>query len=301
MSCRPGKGGRGCLAGVAGALALVAQVTASEGKSMESEAELAVTPAFAAALADARSADPAIHARLVAQLGRRQSLAELDSPADLAEAGRRGLHADRVVDALAQNPSPSARAAFLSVLDSRVYVSEDARVDGLIRASVHLRPAPPALVRFWNRCSRPGDGFTPLTMASLVGNGSPPALKLFERKLLDTSHDVNAKTGWLRSSVPNHRNDPGLLGTCERLLRSTLPLRLRAELVDLLFDDRVPAWLLPALARSYSPPPLESASRPALVELVAVGDLALAKVKLREEQRAIVKAKVAKAKALLGS
>jgi hypothetical protein len=52
-------------------------------------------------------------------------------------------------------------------------------------------------------------------------------------------------------------------------------------------------------ATAYAPPPLESASRETLGQLLAVGEVALAKAQLTGEQVDMVKARLAKARTLL--
>ncbi len=244
------------------------------------------SPVLLAALDDARSDAPARHASLLAKLQTRSFLETVDTPADYADAARRGLHVAQIVDALALNPAPSAQRDFRALTASRTFLAHDERVIALIKSSVNVRPAPPELVRFWDRYSRPNDGFTPTTIGVLVDNGSEPALRLLEQKLADPRHGNDDKLGWMRTDILRHRNDLTLLQTSARLLKDHLPSRLRPALVEVLFDYRPGEWFKPGAG--VSPPQLTSASAAARVELRKVGQLALRIVALNADQKAAV-------------
>jgi hypothetical protein len=243
--------------------------------------------ALLAALADARSSERTRHDRLLERLQTRSFLETLDSPADYAQASRLRLHVGQVVDALAHNPAPGAQHAFLTLTTNSVFLANDERVIALVLASVKVRPAPPALVAFWNRRSRPNGGFTATTITALVDNGSEPALALLEEKMVDPAHGDDDKVSWMRTDILRHRNDLPLLQVCERLLKGTkLRKNLRPLLVEALFDYRPGEWFKPA--SSYSAPRLESASPEALAQLRRIADLALETVALSPTQQAAV-------------
>ncbi len=234
----------------------------------------------------ARSDEPARHADLLKQLESPEVLDGLDSEEDYANSAKFRLRVQQVLEALARNPAPTARSTFLALTRSEAFTAHDERIMSLVRASVSICPAPPALVAFWDTYSQPEDGFTPSTITVLIDNGSPPALDLFERKMADPTHEDDDKTAWMRTRVLSHRNDVALLLACERLLQRGLPEHLRPLLVDVLFDYRPGEWFRPA--SSVSAPPLESASPEALDHLLKIGVLALTKVRLSEEQRSVV-------------
>jgi len=246
-------------------------------------------------LAAARSNEPERHAEVAKQLRTSSVLEALDSKADYVNAAKFRLRVAQVVEALARNTTPSAHEAFLSLTANDVFLAEDERTMSLVRASVHIRPAPPALVAFWDRHSQPEDGFSPTTITTLIDNGSPPALALFEKKMLDPAHEDNDKVAWMRTRILSHRNDVALLETCERLLRA-LPEHLRPLLVEVLFDYRPGEWFRPATGASA--PPLESASRPALELLIRIGTAALTSAPLTAEQRAAVELRLQEARKL---
>jgi hypothetical protein len=252
--------------------------------------------ALAAAMADAASGDPARHQRLRDQLETPAFLQALDSPADYRLAAKLRLHVDKVVVALAKNDAPSARAAFVALTSNATYLAHDERVIGLILASVNVRPAPPELVRFWDRRSRPDDGFTPTTIAALTSNGSPEAIALLERKLVDPAQPAGDKVSWMRSDLLEHRNDLPLLQGCERLLSGKLQRKLRPSLVEVLFDYRPQDWFRPA--STHSAPSLSQASADARAQLRKVAALALKSVALSATQRAAVVRRVQELDAL---
>ena len=247
-------------------------------------------------LADARSDEPSRHADLARQLQAPEVLEVLDSRADYVNAAKFRLRVAQVAEALAKNPAASARDAFLALTGSDFFVANDERTMSLVRASVSLRPAPPALVTFWDRRSQPDDGFTPTTITVLIENGSRPALELFERKMADPVHEDDDKIAWMRTRVLGHRNDVALLETCHRLMQGKLPERLQPLLVEVLFDYRPAEWFRPT--SSASAPPLESASRDALDRLLEIGVVALTMVRLSDEQRSVVKLRLQDAEKL---
>jgi hypothetical protein len=242
------------------------------------------------ALSAARSDDATAHAELLARLETQDELDRLDSEADYVEAAKFRLRVAQVVEALARNPAPSARAAFVALTANPLFLAHDERTIALIRASAHVRPAPPELVAFWDRHCQPDDGFTPTTITALVANGSPGAVALLESKLRDPAHEDQEKVSWMRTDILSHRNDVPLLQACERLLSGGLTEHLRPELVDALFDYRPGEWFKPA--SSYSAPPLETASRAALEQVIRTGVAALTMVRLTDEQRRVVQDRI---------
>jgi len=238
------------------------------------------------ALALAGSAEPADHARLLAQLRSKRFLARLDSEDDYRQASRAGLRLQRVLSALAGNPAASARKTLLALARHPGFLADEERRFALLRASEPVRPAPPRLVAFWDAHSRVGDMYTPTTVDILVGNGSEAALRLFERKLLDSARRQDEKIAWLRTTVLTHRNDLALLRACERMLRGKLPKPLRPFLIEALFDYRPGEWYRPA--SHHAAPPLGEASPEALAVLQSIGERALATVRLTPAQRQVV-------------
>jgi hypothetical protein len=196
------------------------------------------------------------------------------------------LRLRHIMDQLENNQAPVARETILALINSPGYLKSGGRIDLLIQASAVVRPATPDLVAFWDKYCQPEDGFTPLTIEALTENGSKPALELLERKFTDPAHENDFKQSWMRSSILTHRNDTGLLQTCERMLAGGMPEELRGDLVDVLFDYKPGEWYRPAV--SYNPPGLSSYTSSARAQMRRLGDYATQNLKLtRQQQEAI--------------
>jgi hypothetical protein len=246
--------------------------------------------ALQAALAEARSELPSAHHHLLAELQDLEVLDLLDSAAEYEMAAKFRLRVAQVLDALAQNPAPTARHVIVELTASDEFLAHDERILALLRASAFVRPPPIPLRDFWDRHSQPDDGFTPTTIAVLVKNGDASALALLEEKLADPAHSEDEKLAWMRTQMLSHRNDVALLVACRRMLEVSLPVPLRPALVEAIFDYRPDEWYLPAA--SFSAPRLSSASPEALVELEAVGRMVLVKLELTQAQREVVQARL---------
>ncbi|MEJ7712146.1 MAG: hypothetical protein WKF84_20370 [Pyrinomonadaceae bacterium] len=142
-----------------------------------------------AALALARGQQPTDHDALLKHLRTQSFLSRLDSKDDYAAAAGKRLRISRVLEALGKNSSPSAHQTIVDLAQDRVFLEEDERVVALIESSTEVRPPPPELVRFWDAHSQPDDGFTPVTITTLVDNGTAPALGLLEKKMGDSRHE----------------------------------------------------------------------------------------------------------------
>jgi hypothetical protein len=253
--------------------------------------------ALLSALVDAaRGEQAARHRDVATELVTPAVLERLDSAEDYANAAQFRLRVSQVVDALAKNPAASARDAFLSVAENATFNEHEERTLALVRASVHLRPAPSRLVAFWDRHCQPEDGFTPTTITVLVDNGSQPALELFARKMEDPAHADDDKIAWMRTRVLPHRNDAALLQVCERLLVGAMPEPLLSLLVDVLFDYRPEDWFRPTT--DVTVPALDAATPEALDAVIKVAIVALTMVALTAEQRLIVKERMGDAERL---
>jgi hypothetical protein len=241
-------------------------------------------------LAAARSDDASSHAQVLQQLQDAKALDTLDSEQDYVNAAAFRLRVAQVTEALAKNPAPSATQSFLALTKSELFMAHDERIIALVRNSVHIRPAPPRLIEFLDQYSQPEDGFTPTTITCLLDNGSPPAVELFKRKMVDPSHEDNDKIAWMRTRVLPHRNDLPLLVACEQLLQGELVEHLQPPLVDVLFDYQPANWFRPS--STASPPLLQTASNEALDQLSKTAATALTMVRLTPEQRHVVKSRM---------
>ncbi len=242
-------------------------------------------PGLAAALALARSARAEDQAALLKSLDQEEYLSRLEP---LPDAVRRQLPLTglaEVTRALAANRSPAARRTLLGLTGARTFLTSDRRAALLIGALAALRPPPAEVLRFWDERSAPEAIGAPFVIDALCENGTAPAVRLLEAKLIDPRQDPDARRGWILGAVLRHRNDLALLRGCSRLIVS-LPAALRPVLVDALFDYRR-EWY-----RSDAPPvPPERrlASPAARQELRRIGTQALAKVRLSEAQKRAVR------------
>ncbi|MHC4416896.1 MAG: hypothetical protein ACYS0G_16640 [Planctomycetota bacterium] len=239
-----------------------------------------------AALPLARSAEAADHERLLAHLTSAGFLKRLDTEEEYDAAASQRLKISRLVEALGHNDAPSARATLVALSENPTFLDDEERIDILIQNTVEVRPAPPTLVKFWADHCRPDDGYTPLTVATLVENGTEDALRLLERTLADPAHQHEEKIAWMRTDILEHRNDVALLESCERMLRTSLPANLRPQLVEVLFDYKPAVWYRPAVVST--PPSRREASPEARERLRTIGRLALDNVELTDEQRKAV-------------
>jgi len=244
------------------------------------------------AIGAARSDDPRQHADLLRRLQDGAFLGDLDSEAEYQLASKFRLRVAQVLDALASNTAPSAQHTFIALTSDEVFLAHDERIIVLIRVSANVRPAPPQLVAFWDRYSQPEDGFAPTTITALVANGTSPAMALLERKLVDAAHEDEEKISWMRTDILSHRNDVVLLHMADRLLIDGLPESLRPFLIEALFDYRPDEWFKPA--KSYSAPPIESASNESLDVLRRIGTRALTSAQLTDAQRFAVEGRLAR-------
>jgi hypothetical protein len=147
----------------------------------------------------------------------------------------------------------------LHLAGSREFLAHDARTRFLIEYSRAIRPAPEELVRFWDAHFQPDDGFSNSTAATLVANGTEPALHLLETKLADSRFEHEDKLAWIRTEIYAHRNDVPLLLWCERELAGrALGDDLKLALAEVLFDPKPQQWFPPASV--VIPPPLDQLS-----------------------------------------
>ncbi len=243
--------------------------------------------AAAASLLESPEAED--RARLLGFLSRAEFLNRLDSPADY-QRGAKYLRIARLIKAMRNSAHPATRGLLVELMQQREFIAEATRVELLIWASVVLRPAPPAVVQFWDDHCRPDDCFAALVAKALADNGSPPAVELLERKLAAPEFEDDERIWWMRTAILTHRRDVPILKACARLLEGPLPPALKPELVAVLFDYRPSQWHGPD--GMYPPPPETRAGAESRQILMDIGEHALAGVELDPRLRQIVRAKV---------
>jgi hypothetical protein len=234
----------------------------------------------------AQSSRPADHNELRKWLSSAKFLARLDGPESYQGAPEK-LRLSEVLRELGANRSPSAGAVLIALTQAPGFLAEPMRVELLIRACITLRPAPSAVVHFWDRHWLRDDGYSYVTAVAVCENGSAPALALLEKKMADASHGDDDKRVWMVTGIMMHRNEEATLDSCERLLRIGLPRRLRPMLVEALFDYRPTEWFRPATV--LVPPSRKLASVAARERLRRIGEFALQSVRLSAQQQQVVR------------
>lgn len=180
--------------------------------------------------------------------------------------GRRCL-LPAVLRALAENSL--GQFTFVGLIQAKAWNDDGDLTDELLRATGALESAPADVVAFWNKYSKPEDGYINLTTMALLENGAPEALELFEGLIKDPKHDVETRRAWLHGTFIERRHDEALLAMVQRLLASKLPAKLVTGLGEAVFDYRQ-RWYgtcpgpKPPAAAKYTP-----AAR-ALVKQIAV-------------------------------
>jgi hypothetical protein len=209
-------------------------------------------------------------------------LGKLDSEEEYEYFVAKRLRVGRILTALSKNEAPGARETIKSLTQNPMFLEEPARVEYLLEATVPFRLPSPDIVRFWQEQSATEEGYATSVVEAVVKNGSPEALRVFEKIMADPVHDEEDKIAWMRSDVLEHRDDLPLLQSCERMLTGDLPEELRQRLIEVLFDYRPGEWFRPAF--SYAPPDRDQASPEVKAQLVKLGEIAL-KLPLRKELR----------------
>lgn len=201
------------------------------------------------------------------------------------------LRLSQVIRPLAENPAPRARALLVGLTTSKEFPTHLLRVQLLIRALAHVRPAEPEVIGFWDRFSAKDSPLAHDVVEAIAINQSAPALRLLEQKFSDPSHPETLKKAWLRQIVLPRRNDVPLLESCERMLTLDLPVAIRICLVEVLFDYRSD-WYV---GDDPPHPPLPATASPQSRQIRArIGALALQQPWLDSEHRTMVRKALAK-------
>lgn len=237
---------------------------------------------LAAARALAQSRDPQDHAGLRAALGDTDFLEALETK-DEDNEFEEPLAVELVLEDLANNEAPESHALIASLTQNPTFTRDAQRVEALIKACASVRPAPPEVIAFWDKFCKELDGFTPVTIRAILDNASDPALELFERKMVGDEHGDIYKLGWIYNAIVPRRNDLAILQSCQRLLTGNLAAELKPALVDGLFDYRPREWYHPE--RIVEPADRAQASPPARDELRNIGEHALRRIQLTDEQK----------------
>lgn len=212
-------------------------------------------------------------------------LARLDSPTDY-QGTYHQLRLSQVVRRLAENPATRAHRILVALTTSKEFPTHLLRVQLLVRALAHVRPAEPDVIAFWDRFSAKDSPLAHDVVEALCINQSAPALRLLEQKFIDPGHPETSKTAWLRQIILPRRTAVPLLESSERLLTLDLPAAIRVCLVEVLFDYRTD-WYVGD--DPPHPPAAESASPKSTQIRARIGARALRQPWLDTEHRAVVR------------
>jgi hypothetical protein len=238
-----------------------------------------------AAIAVAAGESPEEHRLLLRKLSSGEFLGFLDPP-EHYDGTWTDLRLGRVVDTLAENRCPSTDEVLVGLIGAADFQTHVLRMQILLRALAVVRPSPPQAIAYWDRLGDPQSPIVGDVIEALCINQSPPALDLLERKFADPAQDRDARILWMREFILVRRNDEPLLSCCERMMTKSLPVDLRPELVDVLFDYKPDKWFMPEAPPK--PPSRELASENALEILRRIGEYALQNVTLEVSQRRAV-------------
>ncbi len=167
-------------------------------------------------------------------------LARLDTAADYQQSYHE-LRLSQVLQRLSANPKPEARAVLVRLTTNPTFGGHVLRLQLLIRALAHVRPAEPPFVDFWTRTSVPNHPLAYDVVEALAFNQSEPALKLLVSLLTDVGHTEDLRRAWLRQLILPRRNDAPLLLACEQVLALNPSPAIQLALAESLFDYR-PEW-----------------------------------------------------------
>jgi len=238
------------------------------------------------------------YGEILTHLQQEEFLDRLDSKEEYLEAPKK-LRLWRILEALQTSPDADAHQVLKTLTQTEAFTKDASRIELLIEAGSAVRPAPPEVIQFWDVHCQPSDGYLHITMEAILENGTPPAMALFERKMMDPRFSNEDKIAWMLSSVLMHRNQVELLQSCRRLLNGSLAGPLRATLVDALFDYKPQEWFTPATA--LTPEYRGKASTEALVLLRDLGQMALGMSELNPSQKAAVQKTLVEVEAILVS
>lgn len=219
--------------------------------------------AAAIALAGAEDAQ-AIHA-VGELLASQEGLARLD---DLSDPSVETLNLQQVFRALADHPTEATGRLCEELFAAEQFRTLPARVNMLLAALAALQPTSARGAEVLRAAI--GEGYAEVVAPLLLRNASPLSLEVFEELIRSDQIEAYVKVDILHRALLPTRYKLPVLVMCERLLEASLPVEVRAALIETLFDYQSRRWFGPAM---YPPKPLdwEFASTEALRALVALG------------------------------
>ncbi len=210
----------------------------------------------------------------------------LDSEADYETEMPEDLYVAGLIQALMDRGDAPAQKVLSQLTLAPAWADQDARIELLVQALATVRPATPDSIAFWDKYSQPEDGFANLTIDACITNGSAPAIDLVGRKLIDSKHSVEERSGWLYASAVPHRNDETLLAMLDALMGSPVDAEIKAVIVDVIFDHRPEEWY--SIHTQVFPPPRSELSAESAAIVLRLADRLLQSDTLTDQQREAV-------------
>ena len=240
----------------------------------------------------ARSSDKASHEQLRTLLTNKDYLLSLNTPDHYLRLPPECLQLHFILDALTERPDELPLGTLDCLADSPLYQQPGPRQILLLTASGKINSAPPKLTKLWERQLAPEADELDLTVEALIANGSPAAIGILEKALLNNEYEPDYVIAWLQEPVLTHRQDLPLLVACERLLQAEKwPTELKSALVEVLYDYRPKHWYLMDNAPP-EPPRRDALSPAARTKLIEIAELALREGYLDETRRAKIQAEL---------
>lgn len=221
-----------------------------------------------AASALARSGDAKDLVVLGQLLRDRRFLARLDDLSNL-----KTFHLSRVMAALATHPTPEVAELCLTLVDDPVFLAERIRKTFLLKVLAAVKPMSERTAAVFQRSNQ--EGYFPFNATLLAGNGSPPALRLFEAMMLDRAVLAETRVESLHVCVLPRRMDPAILRAADRILSRDPERAIFKAVVESVFDFHQD-WF--GIESGISNPPgWQAASDESLHSALVLADKALAR------------------------
>jgi hypothetical protein len=219
----------------------------------------------------ATSPAAADHQILTHYLGDIQFLHRLDSGHDPAF---KTVRFRRVVLALGENPAADAALARMDAIP-QIHGDVD-RMLILLEAAARVRPLTAARAAIFQ--SADPETFLITSIGLLTTNGSPLALDEVKRSILDRPRGVDESiAGMMHKALLLARLEPPVIRMARDLALALTSPVLITGLFESFFDYQYELWFGP-MKSPPEPPPWIDASDEAIVELLALADLARAQV-----------------------
>jgi len=204
----------------------------------------------AAAVAIARSKDPAAIADLAKHLGQRSFLDRLDPP---RASGPELVRVGRVFRALAEHPSAASASLCIGLSNSPDFTALPARLNFLLNALAAVRPMSEEAAKIFRSTGR--SGYLEVNGPLLATNASPNALKVMEELLADESLDAAQRVSVAHWALLPNRTNAAVVETCTRLLSAGgVSRNVQVAIAESLYDYQPRQWFGLASGQPSAPP-----------------------------------------------